>query len=218
MESQSTTRKYKLIPRSKPSLAGTLLLTVAAATVALLLPYKAFAGDIKGIVRLADHTGSTGTVVYIQRVDSTFKPPSRPVMMDQKDMKFIPSVLAVLAGTKVTFLNSDNVLHNVFSPSQCAGSFDLGTWPKGESRSHVFSQPDCFSIILCNVHPQMQAWIAVLQNPYFTIAKDDGSFEIRNVPPGHYVLSAWHGFYQRASAAITVTESGTVVQNFRLVR
>ncbi len=194
---------------------------LAAIIIALSVPFltqNAFAGGIKGKVRLSDRSSSAGTVVYIEHVDSTFKPPADPVVMDQKDMKFIPHVLAIVAGTTVKFTNSDNVLHNVFTPSQCAGSFDLGTWPKGESRSHVFTEPDCFSIILCNVHPQMQAWIAVLQNPYYTMVNKDGSFEIRNVPARHYLLKAWHGFYQDGSAEVDVTESGTVVENFTLQR
>ncbi len=216
MTTHCDTNGARIIGRKTLLIAATTLLMTTAATTTF--PQVASGGDIKGTVRLQGRADCSGTVVFIDYVDSTFTPPPDSVVMDQKNLMFIPNVLPILAGTKVTFLNSDNVLHNVFTPSQCAGSFDLGTWPKGQSRSYVFTKPDCFSLILCNVHPQMQAWIVVLQNPYFTMVNKAGSFEIRDIPAGRYVLEAWHGFYQKSSAEIVVPRGGTVVKELRLQR
>ena len=138
--------------------------------------------------------------------------------MDQKNFMFIPKILPILAGTTVNFLNSDSVLHNVFTPSKCAGSFNLGTWPRGQSRSYTFYNAGCFATILCEVHPYMQAWIAVLQNPFFTQANQTGEYEIKNIPPGSYKLKVWYPFYETKTLQITVEDTQTIVKNFILKR
>ena len=87
------------------------------------------------------------TVVYIEKANGSFKPQSKNAVMNQKNQVFIPHVLPVIAGTTIDFLNSDDVLHNVFSPDQCC-KFDLGSYPKGKFKSQKFTKAGCQSIIL----------------------------------------------------------------------
>lgn len=174
------------------------------------------AGDIKGRVHLKDSGNNSGVVVYIDEVRGSFIPPDKKIIMDQKNLKFIPSVLPVLVGSTVTFLNNDNVLHNVFSPSGCADSFNLGTWPEGQYRTHTFTKANCFCTILCNVHPDMQAWIVVLQNPYFGKTDDKGNYEINDVPDGKYILKAWYPFYKTGSQQIIIKGDTVVKKDFIL--
>ncbi len=180
--------------------------------------HATFAGDIKGKVRLEGNSGGANVLVYIEHIDSSFATPQKHALMDQKDLMFIPEVLPVLVGTTVDFLNSDNVLHNVFTESRCAGSFNLGTWPKGQIRSHTFTKSDCFATILCDVHPDMQAWIAVLQNPYFAMTNKNGDYEIKNLPPGSYQLKAWSPFYTTQTITIVIKDNRLIVKNFTLKR
>lgn len=86
--------------------------------------------------------------------------------MDQKGLTFVPHVLPILVGTTVDFKNSDDVLHNVFTPSKAGDRFDLGTWGKGQMKSFTFKKPGEV-VILCNVHPEMEAYIVVVETPYF---------------------------------------------------
>ena len=174
------------------------------------------AGDIKGKVKLAGTKSSAEVLVYIEHIDGKFIPTDKHVVMDQKDLMFHPKVLPILAGTTVDFLNSDSVFHNVFTPTECAGSFNLGTWPTGEIRSHTFNDAICFVTILCDVHPDMQAWIAVLQNPYFVQTNKYGEFEIKNIPTGKYVLKVWYPFYKTATSQIEIKGSSLVTKNFSL--
>lgn len=178
----------------------------------------AIAGGVKGKIKLEGDDNNAGILVYIEYVDSAFVPPMKHALMDQKDLMFVPEVLPVLAGTTVDFLNSDNVLHNVFTPSRCAGNFNLGTWPKGKIRSHTFINAGCFATILCDVHPEMQAWIAVLQNPYFTLTKKNGEYEINNVPSGNYKLIVWKPFYSTKYTSIKIVNNKTSEMNFSLKR
>ena len=57
--------------------------------------------------------------------------------MDQKNLVFVPSLLPIIRGTVVDFTNSDDVQHNVFSPSPAGGKFNLGTYGPGAGRSVV---------------------------------------------------------------------------------
>src|SRR5262249_50292255 len=121
--------------------------------------------------------------------------PPRPtpvhVTMDQRNLSFAPRVLPVVRGTAIEFTNSDNVLHNVFSPSALAGKFDLGSYGQGETRSLTLNKPGEV-LILCNIHMEMEAHILVLNDPYFAVVAANGSFQISAVPVGAYTLRIWH--------------------------
>lgn len=187
-------------------------------SLSIFIYQNALAGGVKGKVKLEGVKDDSGVLIYIGHVDGKFPPPQNHALMDQKDLKFIPKVLPVLAGTKVNFLNSDNVLHNVFTPTRCAGQFNLGTWPKGKIRSHTFNKANCFVTILCDVHPEMQAWIAVLQNPYFIQTNEKGEFEIKNLPPGNYQLKVWYPFFESKSINIMIKDNHILEENFSLKR
>jgi plastocyanin len=136
------------------------------------------AGTIKGKVKVRGLRSPKDVVVYIDRVEGAFKPPKEHAKMDQMKMVFTPHVLPVVAGTTIDFHNSDTVLHNVFTPDKCADKFNLGTWAEGEVRSYTYKEVGCVSVVLCNVHPEMEAWVVVFQNPYFYKTDKDGAFTI----------------------------------------
>ena len=184
-------------------------------TTALISINAAYGGDITGTVKATGTKDSGNAIIFIEKVEGkTFSPPAEHAQMDQKNMTFIPHVLPILAGTTVDFLNSDDVLHNVFSPDKCADSFNLGTWPKGQKRSFTFKNPGCRAVLLCKVHPEMEGYVVVLENPYFAVSNKDGSYSIKNVPPGTYTISIWHEKLKGASVKVTVPASGSVTQDF----
>lgn len=179
----------------------------------------AFGGTIKGKVTAHGVRDNANAVVYIEKIPGkTFPAPKKHAEFDQKNLAFHPHVLPILVGTTVDFLNSDDVLHNVFSPDKCAGSLNLGTWPKGQIRSYTFTQPGCKAVILCNVHPEMEAWAVVLETPYFALSSKEGNYEMKDVPAGKYTLSIWHEKLKGPPQEITVPESGEVTANFDVKR
>lgn len=129
-------------------------------------------------------------VVYLDRVEGKkFTPLERKPSLDQKKLTFVPRVLPILAGTTVSFKNNDTVTHNIFSPS--GEKYDLGNWDQGEVREHTFEKAGVYTQ-LCKLHTEMVAYIVVVETPYFsTTLTEDGSFEVRNVPPGKYTLKVW---------------------------
>jgi plastocyanin len=140
-------------------------------------------------------------VVFLDKVSGSFRPPARPVALDQKGMKFVPHILAVQKGQTVIFKNDDNVRHNIFSPD--GDKYNLGTWGQGESKPHTFSVSGVYHQ-LCNIHPEMGGVIVVLDNPFFAVTGDDGKFVIPNVPPGKYTLKTWGEKLPESSHEVTV--------------
>ncbi len=187
--------------------------------IALGVSNQAPGGTIKGKVAARGARDNANAVVYIEKLpDKTFPAPKKHAQLDQKNLTFHPHVLPVLAGTTVDFLNSDDVLHNVFSPDKCADNFNLGTWPKGQIRSYTFKEPGCQPVILCNVHPEMEAYVVVLSTPYYAVSEKDGGYEIKDVPAGKYTLRIWHEKLKGESQEVTVPESGEVTANFEIKR
>jgi len=166
--------------------AVTYALTFAV-TGLLVAARPAFAeSSIQGTV--SHHKGNANLVVYVETAHGKFHPPKNHPVMDQKKMRFLPHVMPVLLGTTVDFLNSDSVKHNVFSPD--GEGYNLGTWAKGERRSYTFKHLGTYTQ-LCSIHPEMEGFIIVLQNPYFAVTTANGQFTIPDVPPGHYELKVW---------------------------
>ncbi|MBL0174721.1 MAG: hypothetical protein IPP94_05560 [Ignavibacteria bacterium] len=116
--------------------------------------------------------------------------PTRRPLLDQKDMMFHPRVLAIMEGTTVDFPNKDVVFHNVFSYSG-PREFDLGRYPKGDSRSVRFDAPGIIRVY-CDIHAHMNATIIVLEHPFFAVPDESGKYSIENVPDGEYTLTFWY--------------------------
>lgn len=165
--------------------------TLIVAAIVLSLATASFSADKPG--------GISGTIdakflkrgdvlVYIDNVPGTHS--TKDAEMDQVKLTFIPRVLPIVVGSSVTFKNSDDVNHNVNSPDN--EGYDLGTHPKGHGSKYTYKKKGIYTQ-LCNVHPEMAAYIIVLQNPYWAMVKKDGdgSFKMANVPPGKYTLKLW---------------------------
>ena len=164
----------------------------------------ALAGSLAGTVQATGLRDSGDAVVYIDKIEGkTFPAPAEHARIDQKNMVFVPHVLPILVGTTVDFLNSDALLHNVFTPDKCAEKFNLGTWPKGQTRSYTFKQP-CAATLLCNVHPEMEAFAVVVPTPYYAVTDKSGAYTIKDLPDGSYTVKAWHPKRKEASAPATV--------------
>ncbi len=178
---------------------------------ALGLAGVAAAGSVSGTLALPAASADQGAVVWLVPSSGPMPPAEgETAAMDQKDMQFVPHVLVVQVGTKVVFTNSDTVVHNVFSPDACAGSFNLGTWGGGEARSHTFDQP-CEAVILCSLHPEMEAWVVAVPTSYFTASAADGAFAIEGVSDGEYTLKAWAPGMKKAWSETVTVEGPTSV-------
>jgi plastocyanin len=115
---------------------------------------------------------------------------SKALIMEQKDRRFVPELLAIPVGSTVSFPNRDHIFHNVFSLSK-PKSFDVGNYPKDQTRSVTFVKPG-IEFVNCHLHPNMSAAIVITPNKWCTIADRNGRFTLREVPAGVYTIIAWH--------------------------
>ncbi len=181
---------------------------------ALVIAAPLVAGEIHGKVTAHGVRNSADAVVYVDKIPGkTFPAPKEHARIDQKNMQFVPKVLAVQTGTTVDFLNSDALLHNVFSSDPCADRFNLGTWPQGQTKSYTFTK-DCAASLLCKVHPEMEGYVVAVPTPYFAVTKADGSYEIKDVPDGSYTVKVWHPKLKGTEKPVKV--AGTAEADFEI--
>jgi len=146
-----------------------------------------------------------------------FKVPESPVKLDQSGCVYQPHVIALIVGQPLEVTNSDQATHNIHSLAKANRPRNDSQSPGAAPIHQSFSRQEIAIQVKCNVHPWMKAYVAVLSNPYFQVTGEDGSFEIKNVPPGEYELLAWHELYGTSEQTITVgpTESKMVTITFK---
>ncbi|NTV99436.1 MAG: hypothetical protein HGA70_09775 [Chlorobiaceae bacterium] len=184
--------------KSKSHLLKAALLTACIGFVST----NAFcAGTVTGTVDTAVPKYKKDTVVYI-KVPGPVKAGKGSV--DQKNLVFVPHVLAVPTGTSVEFKNSDKVNHNIFSGDAC-NKFNLGTYNPGQSKAIVFGKP-CVVNLLCNVHSEMSAYVVAVDSNYYAVTGADGKFTISGVPAGTYEVGVWNEKLKAPKTTVTVKE------------
>lgn len=159
----------------------------------------------------------TRSVVYLEIAPQpAFElPVGPPAVLDQRDEAFLPYVLAITVGTTVEFPNNDRTFHNVFSLSKTR-RFDLGRYPRGQSRSVRFDRPGVVRVF-CEIHSHMNAFVLVFAHPYFALTDGEGRYRLERVPPGEYQLSVWNDGQVRETRAVRVPPDTPVVeQDFSL--
>ncbi len=107
-----------------------------------------------------------------------------------RQSQFQPQALMITVGTTVRFPNFDRIQHNVFSLSP-GNRFDVGLYGPNEGVAHTFLNPGLV-YVYCNIHPNMAAFIWVVDTPYFAQLEGDGSFRIEGVPAGGGILEVWN--------------------------
>jgi plastocyanin len=161
--------------------------------------------------------GEVGNVfVYISDGlgDRTFEAPKDPVVIDQQNCRYHPHVMGLMVGQPLQILNSDGTLHNIHAIPTKNAEFNTGQPIKGMKTNHVFTAAETMVPFKCDVHGWMNAYAGVLPHPYFAVTGDDGTFTIKNLPPGTYKLTAWHEKLGTQTADITVAAKDEKENNF----
>jgi plastocyanin len=158
-------------------------------------------------------------VVYLKGDLSqySFPPATEPVTIDQKGCQYHPHVLALGTGEPLSVVNSDPTTHNIHPVPKDNREWNESQPPGSQPIMQSFARPEVSIPVKCNVHPWMKAYIAVFNNPYYAVTGQDGSFTIKNVPPGTYTVTAWHEVYGSQDQMITVgpSESKSVTITFK---
>lgn len=166
--------------------------------------------------------GSGGTLanvfVYVATglEGRTFPVPAEPVIVDQQRCWYTPRVVGVRVGQPFQVLNSDPLLHNVRAEAVVNQPFNQGQPVKGVRYSHTFSTDEVMVALRCDVHAWMNAWVGVMNHPYFAVTAADGAFALPNLPAGTYTVTAWHEAAGTSTGTVTVTARGTATLELSL--
>ena len=162
-------------------------------------------------VIVASSDGTLANVfVYIKQglEDKKFEPPADPVVIDQKGCWFGPRVLGIQVGQVLKVTNSDPLTHNIHPLAQVNREWNQSQPPGAEPFTRRFTQPEVMIRVKCNIHSWMHAWVGAVAHPYFAVTGADGSFQLRNVPPGAYTIEAWHEQLGRQEQQVTLAPAG----------
>jgi len=164
----------------------------------------------------ADSKGDLeNVVVYVSQGlgDAKFDPPQQPAVIEQKGCMYMPHVVAIRANQPLNVVNADATTHNIH-PSPNNNREMNQSQPPGVPLTLTFAREEIAIPVKCNIHPWMRSYIAVFKHPFFAVTGKDGSFEIPNLPPGNYTITAWHEKLGTSFQRITVGDSETKTLEF----
>jgi plastocyanin len=166
-------------------------------------------------VAVNDNGTLRNVFVYVKEGlgDRSFAAASDEKVMDQDGCEYQPHVMGVTTGQQLTFRNSDGLLHNINAQGSTNRSFNISQ-PQNMDTDRTFSQSEIMIPIRCDVHGWMEAYVGVVDHPYFAVTGDDGSFRLENLPPGDYTIEAWHEEYGVQTAQVTVAAQQTGETSF----
>jgi plastocyanin len=140
-------------------------------------------------VRVQDGRGRDINDAVVYAVPERALPLARKTaVMDQRNRMFIPHVLPVQVGTSVSFPNSDDVRHHVYSFS-AARTFQLPLYKGTTAEPQLFDRAGIVTLG-CNIHDQMSAFIVVVDTPFFAKTVK-GVARLHDVDAGRYTVRVW---------------------------
>jgi plastocyanin len=143
-----------------------------------------------------------------------FDVPTTEVVLDQRGCHYIPHVLGIMAGQKLKVTNSDPTAHNVHPSPKSNKEWNQSQPAGAQPILQSFSRAEVVVPVKCNQHPWMKANIGVLKHPLYAVSGENGTFEIKGVPPGTYTLATWHEKYGEKTQSITIGAKETKTQDF----
>jgi hypothetical protein len=143
----------------------------------------------------------------------SFDTPAEPVVLDQIGCRYQPRVLGIQTNQTFKVTNSDNTTHNVHPSPKTNQEWNNMQAQGAPPIEKKFSRAETLIPVKCNQHPWMKASIGVLSHPYFAVTAKDGSYTIKNVPPGSYTLVFWHETRGEQTQQVTVAAKESKTQD-----
>ncbi len=143
--------------------------------------------------------------------ERVFAVPEKPVENNQKGCVFLPRIMALQVDQPIRYLNSDPMAHNVHGLPRNSSQWNFSLGLKGTSRNVTVEAEEVGIEVKCDIHGWMRSYLGVFDHPYFALSSTDGSFRLRNVPPGEYTIEAWHERFGVQSQKISLPEKGEAV-------
>jgi plastocyanin len=145
-----------------------------------------------------------------------FDTPTEPARIDQKNCRYHPHVFGMRVGQPLEILNSDPTLHNIHALPKNNQEFNNGQPVQNMKMTHKFTAKEVMVPFKCDVHGWMNAYVGVLEHPYFATTDADGKFDLKSLPPGTYTIEAWHEKLGAVSQSVTLGQKETKEITFAL--
>lgn len=155
--------------------------------------------------------------VYVSKGIKDWKGPvPEPLTLDQRGCVYSPHVAGAMVGQVVRASNSDPLAHNVHVIAKRNSSPNKTQSAGMKPLELKFDRDEVPVVLVCDIHPWMKAFLCVQDHPFFAVTGTDGRFEIPDLPPGQYTLTAWHEKYgKEKSGKVTVSPEGTTSVDFQ---
>jgi plastocyanin len=171
--------------------------------------------------------GIQNVVISVLKVSGKFDPLKEDVLIDQVNCVYMPHVLPVLAGTTIKIRSSDLTLHNVHVHAK---KNEAVNWAMPIKDMALPYKAEAAEVVrfTCDVHNWMNAYVVILDNPYFAVtgvkdsdgqpisaeafraSQSKGAYRIENIPAGTYRVQVWHETLGIARKQSDVSETGEV--------
>lgn len=139
----------------------------------------------------------------------TFETPTEPAKIDQRECRYTPHVFGMRVGQPLEITNSDPTLHNIHAMAKNNREFNNGQPIQGMKTVHTFTAPEVMVPFKCDVHGWMNAFVGVVDHPYFAVTGPGGAFSLPSLPPGTYTVEAWHEKLGATSQSVTIGPNET---------
>jgi plastocyanin len=143
-----------------------------------------------------------------------FDTPTEAAKIDQMNCRYHPHVFGMRVGQKLEIVNSDPTLHNIHALPKTNAEFNTGQPIKDMKTEHTFTAKEVMVPFKCDVHGWMNAYVGVVDHPYFATTGADGTFDLKSLPPGTYTIEAWHEKLGPMMQSVTVGAKETKDVNF----
>lgn len=160
------------------------------------------------------HLGNVFVYVKEGLEGQSFPAATGVVTIDQRGCRYTPHVFGIRVGQTLTISNSDMTLHNIHASPSANDEFNMGQPFQGMTQDETFDNPEIMVPFKCDVHGWMTAYVGVLDHPYFAVTAEDGLFDISTLPPGDYVIEAWHEALGTQTQNVTVATGQTTEVSF----
>jgi hypothetical protein len=139
----------------------------------------------------------------------SFDVPTEVARIDQKECRYHPHVFGMRVGQPLEIMNSDPTLHNIHAVPKANTEFNNGQPIQGMKMNHTFTAKEVMVPFKCDVHGWMNAYVGVVDHPYFAVTTADGTFDMKSVPPGTYTIEAWHEKLGSSTQSVTIGDKET---------